>query len=75
MSEVERRRPALDQRISQALGSDKVAADDLEQLIAQIEIAIAQADKTAVEERQQALTPCCRLPMPRMLISVLPSLS
>jgi hypothetical protein len=52
-----RQQPTLDQRISAALGSGNVAADDLQALVPEIETGIEEADKIAKAERAGSLDP------------------
>jgi hypothetical protein len=47
----------LDARIAAALADGKIAADDLQQLLPQIEAAIEDADRQAKQERERALDP------------------
>jgi hypothetical protein len=59
MSERERLepRPTLEQKISAALGNGRVAVDDLQVLLPQIEDGIRQSDKIAEQERARSLDP------------------
>jgi hypothetical protein len=50
-------RPTLDQKISAALGNGKVAVDDLQTLLPQIEDGIRQSDRIAEQERARSLDP------------------
>jgi hypothetical protein len=62
MNNVERRRlrdpePTLDQRIGQALGNGKIATDDLQALLPQIEDGIRESHKVSEQERARSLDP------------------
>ena len=54
---MKQQQPTLDERISMALGNGKIAADDLQMLIPELEAGIEEADGYAKQQRERSLDP------------------